>query len=91
MRRSTKTKSISALQAHIAEFFNGLNGQSEPSVITQKSEPTAALQDVASFDAGQKTLVLLKLLALGEKEVAAGKVKPIGEVLSRIKAKRTQA
>jgi hypothetical protein len=45
------------------------------------------LQDVASFEATQQTLTLLKVLALGQQELAAGKVKPLGVVVARLKAK----
>ena len=45
------------------------------------------LQDVASYEATQETLALLKVLALGQREVAAGKVKPRSEVVARLKAK----
>jgi len=33
-------------------------------------------------------LALLKLLALGNQEVAAGKVKPIADAVARLRAKR---
>ena len=37
-----------------------------------------------------ETLALLKVLALGNQEIAAGRVKPIGEVVSRLKAKQAR-
>ncbi len=88
MHQSTKTKSISAVQARAGEFFNGQTGQRDLSALTQKGEPKAALQDVASFDVTQKTLALLKILAYGDQEVVAGSVKPIDEVVARLKTKR---
>ena len=36
-----------------------------------------------------EVLALLKVLALGNQEVAAGKVGPIGEVVARLKAKKS--
>lgn len=47
----------------------------------------AVLQDVASFDETQETLVLLKILALGTQDVAAGKVKPVADVVARLRGK----
>jgi hypothetical protein len=49
------------------------------------------LQDVATYEATQETLALLKVLALGQQEVAAGKVKPLSDVVARLKAKKALA
>lgn len=46
------------------------------------------LQDVASFEETQETLALLKVLALGNQDVEAGKVKPVADVAARLRAKR---
>jgi hypothetical protein len=44
----------------------------------------AVLQDVASFEETQETLALLKLLALGQREVDEGDVRPLAEVVERL-------
>ncbi len=36
----------------------------------------------------KETLALLKILALGNREIEAGKVKPITEVVNRLRAKK---
>ena len=59
----------------------------EPLVITQNGEARAVLQDVASYEETQDTLALLKLLALGNQEVAEGKTKPLTDVVKRLRAK----
>jgi hypothetical protein len=46
---------------------------------------------VASYEATQETLALLKVLALGQQEVAAGKVKPLSDSVARLKAKKASA
>ena len=48
----------------------------------------AVLQDVASFEEAQETLDLLNRLALGNQNVAAGKIKPVEDVVKRLRAKR---
>ena len=48
----------------------------------------AVLQDVASYEETQDTLALLKLLALGNQEVAEGKTKLLTGVVKRLRAKR---
>jgi PHD/YefM family antitoxin component YafN of YafNO toxin-antitoxin module len=57
-------------------------------VITQNGEVKAVLQDVAPFEETQETLAMLKILALGSQNVAAGNVKPAADVLARLRAKR---
>jgi hypothetical protein len=37
----------------------------------------------------QETLALLKILALGNQDVAAGKTKPAADTIARLRAKRT--
>lgn len=46
------------------------------------------LQDVATFEETQETLALLKILALSNQDVAAGKVKPVADVVGRLRSKR---
>ena len=60
-------------------------------VITQNGEAKAVLQDVATYEETQETLALLKVLALGNQEVSAGKLKPVVDVVNRLRAKRTAA
>jgi len=75
-------------QANAAEVLSQLAEQREPLVITQNGEAKAVLQDVASFEETQETLAMLKILALGNQDVAAGKVKPAADVVTRLRAKR---
>ena len=91
MRYSTHVKPISYLKANAAEVLTQLTAQREPILITQNGEARAVLQDVASYEATQETLALLKVLALGNQDVAAGKLKPVGDVVARLRAKRAMA
>ena len=49
------------------------------------------LRDVASFEQIQEVLALLKILALGNQDVAAGKVKPVADVIACLCVKRATA
>ena len=91
MRYSTQVKPISYLKANAAEVLSSLAEQREPLVITQNGEAKAVMQDVASYEATQETLAMLKLLALGNQEVSAGQLKPLGDVVARLKQKRVAA
>ena len=85
MRYSSQIKPISYLKANAAEVLSDLAERREPLVITQNGEARAVLQDVVSFEETQETLALLKILALGNQEVAAGKLRPAAEVIARLR------
>ena len=88
MRYSTRIKPISYFKANAAEILLDLAETREPMIITQNGEATAVVQDVASYEATQETLALLKLLALGDRDIAAGRTVPMREAVERIKASR---
>ena len=88
MRYSSQVKPISYLKANAAEVLSHLAERREPLVITQNGEAKAVLLDVASFEETQETLAMLKILALGNQDVAAGKVKPVTDVVAHLRAKR---
>ncbi|WEK48430.1 MAG: type II toxin-antitoxin system Phd/YefM family antitoxin [Candidatus Andeanibacterium colombiense] len=87
MRYSSQVKPISYLKAHAAEILLDLAERREPMVITQNGEARAVIQDVASFEQMQETLALLKLLALGNQDVEAGRTMPARKVIERLRAK----
>ena len=68
MLTTAQIKPISYLKANAAEVLQHLTECREPMVITQNGEAKAVLQDVASYEATQETLALLKVLALGQQE-----------------------
>jgi prevent-host-death family protein len=85
VRYSTQIKPISYLKANAAEVLKELAAQRQPMVITQNGEAKAVIQDVASYEETQETLALLKILALGNSQVAQGKVKPLTDVLKALR------
>jgi prevent-host-death family protein len=86
MRYSTHIKPISYLKANAAEVLRELAETREPYIITQNGEAKAVIQDVASFEQTQETLALLKILALGMRQIEEGKTKPLKEVIERLRA-----
>ena len=91
MRYSSQVKPISYLKANAAEVLAHLAEQRTPLVITQNGEAKAVLQDVASFEETQEALALLKVLALGQQDVAAGRLEPVADVVTRLRGKRSLA
>lgn len=87
MRYTSQVKPISYLKANAAEVLAQLTESQEPLLITQNGEAKAVLQDVASYEQTQETLALLKILALGQQDVEAGRLKPAAEVITRLRDK----
>lgn len=87
MRYSSQVKPISYLKANAAEVLTHLAERREPMVITQNGEAKAVLQDIATFEETQETLALLKVLALGNQDMVAGRIKPVTDVIARLRAK----
>jgi prevent-host-death family protein len=73
MRYSAQVKPISYLKANAAEILLDLAEKQEPMIITQNGEAKAVIQDIVSFEQAQETLALLKLLALGNQDIEAGR------------------
>jgi prevent-host-death family protein len=88
VRYSTQVKSISYLKANAAEVLTQLTEGREPLVITQNGEAKAVIQDVASYEETQETLALLKLLALGNQDVEAGRTRPLADVVKRLRTRQ---
>ena len=81
MKLSSRIKSISYLKAHASEIVRTLGDQGEPLVITQNGEAKVVLQDIDSFEKTQETMALLKILALGNRQIEFGQVEPAADVI----------
>jgi prevent-host-death family protein len=86
MSLASSIKPISYVKANAAEILDKLAESGEPMIITQNGEAKAVIQDIVSYEKTQETLALLKILALGRKEIAEGKTKPAREVIERMRA-----
>ena len=86
--RPANIKPISYLKANAAEVLQNLSENREPFLITQNGEARAVMQDIATYENTQETLALLKILALGNQEIAEGKITPITNVARRLRSKK---
>ncbi len=86
MRYASRIKPISYLKANAAEVLANLAEVREPLIITQNGVAKAVIQDVTSYEQTQETLALLKILALGNREVEEGRTRPAAEVFERLDA-----
>jgi prevent-host-death family protein len=85
MKLSQQVRPISYLKARAPDVIRGLSRQKTPVVITLHGEAKAVLQDIATYEQTQETLALLKVLALTNKGVEDGKVRPFREAFARVR------
>lgn len=88
MKLSTQIRPISYLKAHAAEIVRNMGDQGGPLVITQNGEAKVVLQDIESYEQTQETMALLKILALGNRQIEAGDVEPAAVVIRRLRERR---
>ena len=89
MRLSRQIKPISYLKAHAAEVLRTLAAQQEPLIITQNGEAKAVMQSIDSYEQMQETVALLKILALGNRQIEAGQVRPAAEVVAELRERHS--
>ena len=91
MQYVTQIKPISYVKANAAQVLRDLTENQDVLIITQNGEATAVLQDIATYQADQRALALLKILALGNQQIEKGKVTPAADAITRARAKHTAA
>ena len=88
MKLSSQIKPISYLKAHAAEIVRNMGKKQEPLVITQNGEAKVVIQDIESYEQTRETMALLKILALGNRQIEEGKVESATDVIKRLRAHR---
>ncbi len=82
MKLSTQVKPISYLKSHAAEVVREISETREPMLITQNGEAKLVVMDVRSYEEHEETLALLKILALGNREIEQGQFRSAAEVFA---------
>ena len=82
MKFSTQVKPISYLKSHAAEIVKDITENREPLLITQNGEAKLVVMDVKSYEEQAQMLALLKILALGNREIEQGKFRNAQDVFA---------
>jgi len=90
MKYSTQIKPISYIKSHAAEVLRDLAERREPLIVTQNGEAKAVIQDVASYEETQETMALLKILALGNRQVEEGRTVVAKDAIGRLRRKNQE-
>ena len=91
MQTSRHIKPISYLKANAADIVRTLAEQGEPLIVTQNGEAKAVIQDIDSYEQTQETLALLKILALGNRQIEAGDVQPASDAIAQLRHRQPVA
>ena len=54
-------------------------------IITQNGEAKVVIQDIESYEQTQEEMVLLKILALGTRQIEEGRVQPAEDLIKRLR------
>jgi len=84
MKFSTQVKPISYLKSHTAEIVKDLTESRQPMLITQNGEAKLVVMDVKSFEEQEETLALLKILAIGNREIEQGTFRDAEDVFAEL-------
>ena len=87
MSLSDRIKPISYLKAHASEVIRTLKDQPGPLIVTQNGVAKAVVQDIDSYERMQASIALLKMLALGNRQIEAGRVQPAERIIARLREK----
>jgi len=74
MNSSNKVQPVSVLQTQTRELIGQLESTQEAIMISVDGKVRAVMQDVASYEKTQEQLALLRILASGQQQIAAGQV-----------------
>lgn len=72
MKGKDDIKSISYVKAHATEILMQVNETQRPLYITQNGSAKAVVVDAESYEKMKRTIAMLKLMAIGEKEIENG-------------------
>jgi PHD/YefM family antitoxin component YafN of YafNO toxin-antitoxin module len=73
---------ISHLQNDAGKIVRDLSENREPVFLTQDGDVKLVLMDIKSYEEQAQTLALLKILALGNREIEEGKFRDAEEVFA---------
>ena len=77
--------SLSDFKSDASRWLKRLQEDSESVVLTQNGRASAVVQSYETFQRQQQALLMLKLLAQGEADIAAGRLIPQEEVFAKLR------
>jgi len=88
MHLSKQITPLSQLKARASELIRDLDEQSEPMIITQNGKAKVVMQNIHAYEQTQETLSLLKILALGNRQIEAGQTMSVSDAVAKVRNRR---
>lgn len=82
---SEAIKPISYLKTHASEIIRDVSNNQKTMIITQNGDAKVILQDIKLYEQTQQSLAMLKILALSNKSLKDGKIKPITDAFQDLR------
>ena len=82
--------SLSDFKSDASQWLKRLQDESDAVVLTQNGRASAVVQSYETYQRQQQALLMLKLLAQGEADIAAGRTFPQEEVFERLEKRLKQ-
>jgi len=82
---------VSDLKQDASTTLKRVRKSKRPLIVTQRGKPAAVLLSVDAYEKGEHEREILKLLALGEREIAVGKGCDLDDVLAEADALLSKA
>src|SRR3546814_13675822 len=84
MKLTTHVRPISYLKSHAAKIAKDITESVEPMLVTQNGEARLIVMDVSSYEQKEQTLALLKMLAMGKRDIEQGHYRDAEEIITKL-------
>ena len=84
MSLAQQIKPISYLKSHAADIIKNFATNPDPLIITQNGEAKMVVLDIQAYEQQQETMALLKLIAMGNKELSQGQFQEADDFFSEM-------
>lgn len=90
MKFSGDIKPLSYLTTHTSELAQVLAESREPMLITDKGEAKLVVMGVRTYEDNQQTIALLKILAVGNRQLEEGQFRPANDIFADLDKDETE-
>lgn len=80
-----RAQSISYVKAHLAQVIDEVRDGGGPMIVTQNGASSVVIQHHESYERTREALMMLKLVAMGEADVAKGRTVSHAQVFRSLK------
>jgi PHD/YefM family antitoxin component YafN of YafNO toxin-antitoxin module len=87
MKLSTAIKPISHIKSHASEIITEISKTGNPVVVTVNGEARVIIQDIKENEKDRESMAMLKILAMGGKDLLEGRDKPLHQSFEDLKKK----